>query len=200
MEIQDICELYKITTKNGLYCLNDIIRHIIKTKSEDVMTAVKDKQKIGKKFYIDANMFRKIVYSYENEECRNIVNMLNGKNDTTAEITMLDLQYKIECEKTKQLTISRDMKLLDAKIEHLGIARMRLEHGQRGMHMCCDSDEECSDEECTDDYSGESDSEESTNSQKDTESEKYEEIETLPIQQLKPKVVPRGKRGKRSTN
>jgi hypothetical protein len=200
MEIQDICDLYKITAKNGMYCLNDIIRQIVKLKTEDIIPVIKDKQKIGKRYYIDANTFRKIVYSYESEECRNIVNMLNSKSDTTDEITMLDLQYKIECEKTKQLTISRDMKILDAKMEHLGLARMRLDYGQRGIHIGNESDE-CSDNDCSDsECSSESDSENSVNTNKDGESEKYEEIETLSIQQIKPQAILQKRRGRKAHN
>jgi len=180
MDIEDICTIYKIEMKNNLISLNDIAKRVLKIKIDSLLSVV-DNKMIGKKYYIDLNTFKKIVNTFDSEECTNIVNMMTGIVEKNDELKVLELQYKIECEKTKQLSITRDMKLLDIKMENMEITRLRMGTCDReNEHKCISSDD---DSDCGSDCQSESDDESVCSKSGSVASEKYEEIETLPIQQ-----------------
>ena len=168
MEIQEICEFYKITTVNGLYCLNDIAKNIVKMKLDNLLQYTKDKKKIGNKYFIDGKIFYKIIYNHDNDECRNIINMLNGKyeeKDGSEELQILKLQYKIECEKTKQLELTQTIRVIEIKTSLFKKDMSKLDR----LKLLND----------TDDSSDVSTDSESNDTDTMTEDDSYEEIDII---------------------
>lgn len=121
MELNEICSMYKIKIVDNLYCLNDIAK-LSKNKISEISKTV-DTIKKGNKYYVSMNNFLKVLFNSKSDECNNIINMIDSRksicNDTfeNKQIELLKLQLKIEKEKTKQLTIDRDIKILNAKLE-----------------------------------------------------------------------------------
>ena len=187
MELQEICDLYKITIINNLYCLNDIVKHITKNKLKTYINLLKDKHKISNKYFIDAKTFRRIIYSCENDECKNIINMLNRKSDDKEDIRLLELQYKIECEKTKQLEYQKDIKIIDAKmiLQQMEYDEMLLNNNYNN---CLDDDCEecnceCDEEECNCECDEDNDNcNDATSELCDNNiSDEYKEIDLIPL-------------------
>uniref|UniRef100_A0A6C0E9D7 Uncharacterized protein n=1 Tax=viral metagenome TaxID=1070528 RepID=A0A6C0E9D7_9ZZZZ len=126
MELEDICKMYNISNIDyKMFSLNDIAKNIIKKHQREFIKNVKDKKKIGKYFYINSKTFIKIIHDTENDECKLIINMMTGKIDEKEDIFIkqiklkeLQLRYRIQCEKTKQMEIQRDIKVLESSDRH----------------------------------------------------------------------------------
>jgi len=93
-----ICVDYKITIKNGLYLLKDIVTNILKVSdASKYIYSVKNRVKVGHEFYIKEDHFIEMLNSCKNSPFRyKIHDILNGeKIDKTDNVGMIDIEKRI---------------------------------------------------------------------------------------------------------